>query len=107
MTPCFFSPTRSSRILVLPVASSHPSLSVGTSGMPRQVRNGEPNMVDGRRRNAAARALAAERRDRPRMGQEERRLLPDARDQLVEIVGRRRALAGRDALRRRDVVESP
>ena len=39
------------------------------------------------------------------MGQEERRLLPHLGNQLIEIIGRRRALAGHDALRRRSVGE--
>ena len=44
ITPWRFSPVRSSRILVLPFLSIG-SLSEGTSGMPRQVMNGEPNKV--------------------------------------------------------------
>jgi hypothetical protein len=47
-----------------------------------------------RRRHAAARAFAAERGDRQRVRQEERGLLPDLGQQLVEVVRRRRAVSG-------------
>src|SRR4029078_7551658 len=43
-TPCFFSPVRSKRIFEVPLLVSG-TLSDGTSGRPRQVRNGEPNSV--------------------------------------------------------------
>src|SRR5690606_13290017 len=46
----------------------------------------------------AAVALLAERRDRARMGQEEPRVLPHEREQLVEVVGGGRTAAGVDAL---------
>ena len=70
---------------------------------PGQERRAE--QPDGRRRHAAAGALAAERGDGARMRQEERRLLPDLGDELVEVVGRGRALARLDALRVDDVVQ--
>src|ERR1700722_16241323 len=44
MTPCFFSPVRTSRILVL-FASSILTLSLDTIGIPRQVKKGDPNKV--------------------------------------------------------------
>src|ERR1700691_1356603 len=42
-TPCFFSPVRSRRISV--VSAFTGSLGHGTIGIPRQVINGEPDMV--------------------------------------------------------------
>ncbi len=81
------------------------NLSVGTRGMPRQVRNGVPNKVDRWRRNAAASAFAAERGDRARVREEEGRLLPNFGEKFVEIVGSRGAFARLDALRRGDVIE--
>src|SRR5262249_46536866 len=74
----------------------------------RQTAPGEKRRAEqgyGGRRHAAARALPAERGDGARMGQEERGLLPDARDQLVEVVRRGWPLARRDAHARVDVVE--
>ena len=73
------------------------TLSEGTSGSPRQVRKGEPNRLTGGWRHAAPCALAPERRDRRGVREEEGRLLPYPRDQLVEIVGGRRAGTCRDA----------
>ena len=61
----------------------------------------------GRRRDAAARALAAEGRDGAGMGQEERRFLPDSGDQLVEIVGGRGTGEGGEALVGVDGGEQP
>src|SRR5580704_177492 len=43
ITPCFFSPVRSSRMSVVSPLTA--SLLDGTSGIPRQVTNGDPNMV--------------------------------------------------------------
>src|SRR5208337_2509999 len=43
MTPCFFSPVRSRRISVVSALTAN--LAHGTMGIPRQVINGEPNMV--------------------------------------------------------------
>ena len=64
-----------------------------------------PEQRDGRRRHAAARAFAAERGDRARMGEEEARLLPHLGQEFVEVVGRRRAFSRADPLRRRDAGE--
>src|SRR5580698_6185640 len=51
MTPCFFSPTRNKRMLLLPLADfdfvlpSTSNLSQGMIGTPRHVMNGDPNSV--------------------------------------------------------------
>ena len=52
---------------------------------------GRAEQRHGWRRHAAAGAFAPEGRDGARMREEEGRLLPDLRDEFVEIVGRRRA----------------
>ena len=112
MTPCFFSPTRSRRMLVEPpprgiALAIHQELVGGDQGhaAPRQQRCAEEG--DGRWRHAATRALAAEGGDRPRMREEERGFLPDLAQEFVEVVGCGRALARLDALGGGDVVQQP
>ena len=61
--------------------------------------------VDRHRGHAAPRAFALERGDRLRMRQKERGLLPDQRQQFVQIVGRRRAVPRADPHRRIDRVD--
>ena len=58
-----------------------------------------------RRVDAGPVALLAERRDRPRVGQEDRRLLPHRGQQVVHVVRGRRAGAGVDALAEVGVVQ--
>ena len=73
--------------------------------MPRQVRNGEPKIVavgGGTPRKVHSRPKGG---DGARMGQEESRFLPDAREQLIQIVGGRRTLARRDLECRIDIIE--
>src|SRR6185369_11054484 len=59
------------------------------------------------RRHAAPRRLPPERRDGGGMGQEERGLLPDLRQELVEVVRSGWTAAGLDLLPGRHVVEEP
>ena len=58
-----------------------------------------------RRRGSAPRAFAREGCDRLGMCQEEGRLLPDQRQQLVQVIRRRRAVARADAEGRRDRID--
>ena len=81
------------------------SLSQGTRGTPRQVMNGRAEHVHHYGRHAAAGALTAERRDGARVRQEERGLLPDAGEELVEVVGRGGPAARVDVHHLVDLVE--
>ena len=92
-----------SRILLLPSLERHLVGREQRQAAPGQELRAEQR--DRRRRDAAARALAAERGDGSRVGEEEAGLLPDLREQLVEIVRRRRPAARLDPLRGVDVVQ--
>ena len=83
------------------------TLSDGTSGSAAPGQEGRAEQIDRRWRHATPRALTPEGRDGRGMSEEEGRLLPHPRDQLVEIVGRRRACARRDGHRRRGAASRP
>ena len=76
----------------------------------RHQRNAAPSddrraeQVHRHRRNAAPGALALERGNRLRVSQEEGRLLPDQREQFIQVIGRRCAVTGADPHRRIDRV---
>src|ERR1700691_4324207 len=64
-----------------------------------------PEQRDRGRRDAAARALAAERSNRARMGEKERRLFPNFSQKFIEIIGSRSALTCLNSLTCRNIFQ--
>src|ERR1700679_1392439 len=98
ITPCRFSPVRSNNMFDLP-PSSTASLSVGTSGTPRHVRNGDPKIEvvgGGTPRRVHSRPNARRRRGGARMSQEEAWRFPYLCQQFVKIIRRWRSFARRN-----------
>ena len=102
--PASFRRCAADRMLVFP-SPLISILSVGISGMPRQVRNGEPKIVAGGGGTPRQRAFTAKGGDGAWMRQKEGRFLPDAREQFIQIVGGGRTLGATLILNRRiDIV---